>query len=103
MKEYEAIDYLEKLKVGNCITVNIPIIGEENYPITAMYMGKDRDGRYKFADSGRFMLSKDFINKGKVSIDKNFDKNKAIEIHKRIRKESRKQMYSWFRNYKRIT
>ena len=66
MKQQEAIKYLETLEKGNCITVNIPLMGNENIPITAMYVGKDHDNRYIFLDTGKFVLTKDFIEKGKI-------------------------------------
>ena len=49
------------------ITVNIPIFRDEIKPITIMYAGKDKEGRYNFIDSGNFILSKDFIEKAKVT------------------------------------
>ena len=48
MQELEAINYLEKLEVGNFLTVNIPVTSTTSIPITAMYVGKDKDGRYNF-------------------------------------------------------
>ena len=47
--------------------------GEDSIPITAMFIGKDDYGRYNFADKGLFTLSKEFIERGKVSIDKEFN------------------------------
>ena len=49
MKNQEAIDYLNNLQQGMFCTVNIPICNDkEKIPITVMYMGKDKDGRYIF-------------------------------------------------------
>ncbi len=90
MREYEAIDYLDKLEVGNYLTVNIPLIGDDKIPVTAMYLGKDKTGKYNFADSGIFVFSKEFIEKGKISFDKEYDGDKALEIHARIRMEQEK-------------
>lgn len=90
MKENEAIDFLEKLEVGTFITVNIPITRNDTMPITAMYAGKDKEGRYEFLDTGEFILSKDILEKGKVSIEKEYDNNNAVKIHKRIKKEYEK-------------
>lgn len=90
MREYEAIDYLDKLEVGNYLTVNIPLIGDDKIPVTAMYLGKDKSGKYNFADLGTFVFSKEFIEKGRISIDKEYDGDKALEIHARIRKEQKK-------------
>lgn len=73
MREDEAIKFLETLEVGTFLTVNIPISPNQNMPVTAMYAGKDKDGRYEFLDTGEFILSKNFLEKGKISIEKEFD------------------------------
>lgn len=44
-----------------------------------MHMGKDKKGRFNFADTGRFILSKEFIEQKEISIEKEFDKEKAME------------------------
>lgn len=61
MKEQEAISYLESLERGQYVTVNIPISKNDNLPMTAMYLGKDEQGRYNFADSGRFVATWGFF------------------------------------------
>lgn len=91
MKEEEAISYLDNLEIGSYITVNIPIYKDENLPVTAMYLGKDKQGRYNFADSGKFVFTKEFIERGKISLDKEYDDNKAYEIYIKIKKESNKE------------
>lgn len=88
MENQEAIEYLNNLEKGMFCTVNIPLYDNgksEKMPITVMYMGKDREGRYNFIDTGRFIMSKDFIEQKSISIDKNFDKEKAMEIHSKVR------------------
>ena len=55
MERQEAINYLNNLQKGMFCTVNLPLYGNEVMPITAMYMGKDKDGRYNFMDKGRFI------------------------------------------------
>lgn len=87
MREYEAIDYLDKLEVGNYLTVNIPLIRDDKISVTAIYLGKDKSGKYNFVDSGTFVFTKEFIEKGRISIDKEYDGNKA---HARIIKEQEK-------------
>lgn len=87
MKEKEAIDFLEKMKCGSFLTVNFPITRNEYMPVTAMYVGKDKDGRYEFLDTGEFILPKHFLENGQISINKEFDENKAMKIHSRIKKE----------------
>lgn len=66
MKEVEAIKFLEKMEKGNFLTVNFPITKDEFLPVTAMYVGKDKDGRYEFLDTGEFILSKDFLERGQI-------------------------------------
>lgn len=91
MENQEAIDYLNNLQQGMFCTVNIPICSNnEKIPITVMYMGKDKEGRYNFIDTGRFVMSKEFIENKSISIDKSFDKNKATEIHDKVNMKVRK-------------
>ncbi len=88
MENEEAIEYLNNLEKGMFCTVNIPLYDNgknEKMPITVMYMGKDRKGRYNFIDTGRFIMSKDFIEQKSISIDKNFDEEKAMEIYSKVR------------------
>ena len=59
MENQETIKYLDNLLVGMFCTVNIPLYNNEKIPVTAMYIGKDKDGRYNFIDTGRFVLSKE--------------------------------------------
>lgn len=66
--------------------------GEDSIPITAMFIGKDDYGRYNFADKGLFTLSKEFIERGKVSIDKEFNGDEAFEIHTKIRLQQEKNL-----------
>ena len=87
MQELEAINYLEKLEVGNFLTVNIPVTSTTSIPITAMYVGKDKDGRYNFKDNGEFILSKEFIEKGKITIDEKYDGDVALDIHAKLKSE----------------
>ena len=83
MKEQEAIDYLDNLQVGEFITVNIPVFSGEYIASTCLYMGKDDEGRYILKDESCFKLSKDFLIKNKISVDK----DKAFDIYKDIKKE----------------
>lgn len=90
MENKEAIDYLNNLQQGRFCTVNLPLYGNEVIPITTMYMGKDKDGRYNFIDTGRFILSKEFIESKSISINKSFDEDKALEIYSKIRMQPNK-------------
>lgn len=90
MEKQEAINYLNNLQKGMFCTVNLPLYGDEVIPITAMYIGKDKDGRYNFMDTGRFIMSKEFIENNAISIDKNYDQDKAFEIYSKVRIKSNK-------------
>ena len=90
MEKQEAINYLNNLRKGMFCTVNLPLYGDEVIPITAMYIGKDKDGRYNFMDTGRFIMSKEFIENKAISIDKNYDQDKAFEIYSKVRIKSNK-------------
>lgn len=91
MKEQEAINYLENLESGNYVTINIPVYKDENIPVTAMYLGKDNQGRYNFADTGKFVFTKEFIEKGKITLDKEYDGDKAFEIYEKLQKDIQKE------------
>ena len=91
MKEQEAIDFMEKLEVGEFITVNIPIYSGESIASTCIYMGKDDDGRYILKDENCFKLSKEFMIRNNISVEKEFDGDKAFDIYKDIKKEQEKQ------------
>jgi hypothetical protein len=91
MERQEAINYLNNLQKGMFCTVNLPLYGNEVMPITAMYMGKDKDGRYNFMDTGRFILSKEFIENKAISIDKKYDEDKAFEIYSKVRRQPNKK------------
>lgn len=91
MTDEEAINYMESLQVGEFCTVNIPIYSGEFIASTCIYMGKDDEGRYILKDENCFKMSKDFMRRNKISIDKSFDGDKAFDIYKDIKKEQNKQ------------
>ena len=82
----DSIVFLEQLEPGNFCTVNMPLFNNESISVTAMFMGKDENGRYNFLDTGRFILSKEFITKKGISIRKEFDEEKAFEIYSNFKK-----------------
>lgn len=90
MKDSEAIKYLDKIEKGSFLTINIPISKKCYQPVTAMYVGKDKDGRYEFLDTGEMIMSKEFLSKSEITIDKTFNKEDAIKIHRRIKLEYEK-------------
>ena len=102
MESIEAIKYLENLKEGSFLTVNIPITKDTMQPITAMYVGKDEDGRYEFLDTGEFVLSKDILSRSKITIESKFNEKDAAKIHSRIRKEYEKKHQNSILRYDEI-
>lgn len=96
----QAIDYLENLERGNFLTVNIPIFKDETAQVTAMYLGKDKDGNYNFLDTGNFKFTKEFLEKGKVTIDKEYDGDIAMDIHKKFKIEQDRKRQKNNRDYR---
>lgn len=96
----QAINYLENLEKGNFLTVNIPIFRDETAQVTAMYLGKDKDGNYNFLDTGNFKLTKEFLEKGKITIDKEYDGDTAMDIHKKFKIEQDRKRQKNNRNYR---
>ena len=43
MESFESIKYLENLKKGEFCTINIPLTNNQTIPVTAMYMGIDKE------------------------------------------------------------
>ena len=91
MEREDAIKYLDSLDKGHFITVNIPIIADEKIQVTAMYMGKDKNGRYNFIDNGNLVLSKDFLERGNVTIDKEYNNDVAIDIYAKFQREQKEK------------
>ena len=85
-KVKDSIEFLEQLEPGNFCTVNMPLFNNESISVTAMFMGKDENGRYNFLDTGRFIFSKEFIIKKGISIKKEFNEEKAFEIYSNFKK-----------------
>ena len=86
MKEHEAIEYLESLEKGQYMTVNIPLMGDDVIPVTVMYMGKDREGRYRFMDKGKFVLPQKLIEQKAIKVDKEYNENIAKKIYYKFKK-----------------
>lgn len=91
MIDEEAIEYLDSLEPGEFCTINIPIYSGEYIASTCIFLGKDDKGRYNFKDNNCFKFSKDFLMKNKISVDKQFDGNKALDIHEKIKLEQEKK------------
>ena len=57
MKNVEAIKYLDNMEQGGFLTIKVPISRNQYIPVTAMFVGKDKDGRYEFLDTGEMIMS----------------------------------------------
>lgn len=91
MIDEEAIEYLESLEPGEFCTINIPIYSGEYIASTCIFLGKDDEGRYNFKDNNCFKISKDFLVRNRISVDKQFDGDKALDIHANIKLEQEKK------------
>ena len=69
MKNVEAIKYLDNMEQGGFLTIKVPISRNQYIPVTAMFVGKDKDGRYEFLYTGEMVMSKDLLIRSGVRID----------------------------------
>ena len=86
MEAEKTIEFLDNLQKGMFCTINLPLFKDEIKPITAMYIGKDDDGRFVFLGDNQFAFSKNFIQKKNISVNKEFDEDKATEIYMQVAK-----------------
>lgn len=91
MKSEKTIDFLNQLQRGMFCTINLPLYKDEIKPITAMYMGKDEQERYVFLEDNQFAFSKSFIEKKNISVNKEYDEDKATEIYMKVAKFKEKR------------
>lgn len=91
MEKEDAIKFLENLQQGEFLTVNIQIIANQKIQVTTMYVGKDKAGRYNFLDSRNFILSKEFLEKGSVTLDKEYNGDVAIDIYAKFKMEQERK------------
>ncbi len=91
MEAEKTIEFLDNLQKGMFCTINLPLFKDEIKPITAMYIGKDDDGRFVFLGDNQFAFSKNFIQKKNISVNKEFDEDKATEIYMQVAKLKEKR------------
>lgn len=91
MNNKESIEYLNSMKKGQFCTIHIPLINNKTIPVTAMYMGKDREGRYKFMDTGKFVLPQKLIEEKAVEVYKEYNENIAKKIYSKFKKIKKQQ------------
>ena len=101
MKQEKAINYLEKLEKGSFITINYPAVTGINIPVTAMYLGKDANGRFNFKEESTVVFTEDMLQRGVISIESNYDIGKALDIDEQVRKEYLKSHKQKAKNIKK--
>ena len=52
MEEKDSIEVLEELGTGMFCNIELPLTNSMTSNVTAIYLGKDKDGRYNFFDGG---------------------------------------------------
>ena len=58
------------MEQGKFLTIKVPISRNQYIPVTAMFVGKDKDGRYEFLDTGEMIMSKDLLIRSDITIEK---------------------------------
>lgn len=91
VEQNNSIQILEELDKGNFCNIELPLTNSMKSDITAMYLGKDKDGRYNFYDgggaSGTFKMSEEFILKRDINITKQFDEERTFELYQELNKK----------------
>lgn len=92
MQKNNSIQILEDLEKGNFCGIELPLTNSMKSNITAMYLGKDKDGRYNFYDgggaSGTFKMSEEFILRRDINITKQFDEEKTFELYQELNRKT---------------
>lgn len=80
MQKEDSIKILEELQNGMFCSIGLPITNSMRSDVTAMYLGKDKDGRYNFFDGGgaygTFKLTEKLIREKKLKLLNNLMKKK---------------------------
>ena len=91
MQEQNSIKVLEELGTGKFCNVGLPLTNSMVDNVTAVYFGKDKDGRYNFYDGGgvirTFKMTKDFIIKRDIRITKLNNQERESILYKMLRKQ----------------
>ena len=92
MQKVDSIKTLEELQNGMFCSIGLPLTNSMRSDVTAMYLGKDKDGRYNFFDGGgacgTFKLSEKFIREKNIEIMKQFDEEKSFELYQELNKKT---------------
>ena len=92
MQKEDSIKILEELQNGMFCNIGLPLTNSMRSDVTAMYLGKDKDGRYNFFDGGgacgTFKLTEKMIREKNIEITKQFDEEKTFELYQELNKKT---------------
>lgn len=93
MQENNSIEILNSLDKGNFCNIGLPLTNSMKSNVTAIYLGKDKDGRYNFYDGGgacgTFKLTDKFIIERNIEITKQVNEDKTYDLYKELNKKEK--------------
>ena len=89
-QEKSSIEVLEELGTGMFCNIELPLTNSMTSNVTAIYLGKDKDGRYNFFDGGgacgTFKMTKNFIMQRDIKITNKLDEDKTYDLYVELKK-----------------
>ena len=89
-QEKNSIEVLEELGTGMFCNIELPLTNSMISNVTAIYLGKDKDGRYNFFDGGgacgTFKMTKNFIIQREIKITNKLDEDKTYDLYVELKK-----------------
>lgn len=89
-----SIEILEELNSGMFCNIELPLTNSLKSNVTAMYMGKDKEGRYNFYDGGgacgTFKMTSQFIRDKEIKITKQFDEEKTYDLYVKLNEQTKR-------------
>ena len=67
MEEKNSIEVLEELGTGMFCNIELPLTNSMTSNVTAIYLGKDKDGRYNFFEYPPFKMTIPGICRGELT------------------------------------
>mgnify|MGYP006958025626 CR=1 FL=1 len=94
MENKNSIEILEELNAGMFCNIELPVTNSLKSNVTAMYMGKDKEGRYNFYDGGgacgTFKMTAQFIRDKDIKITKQFDEEKTYDLYVKLNEKTQR-------------
>lgn len=91
MQEKDSIQILEEMGTGMFCKVGLPLTNSMKSDVIAIYLGKDKEGRYNFFDGGgaigTFKMPKDFIIKREIKIEKVNNEEETKHLYTILKKQ----------------